>query len=285
MPEAWESIDFEDFLNEPAPEYRWLIPNLLEYGDRVIVTGNEGMGKSTLLRQIAVQVACGISPFSLEPIEPRCVLFVDFENPRGLFRRKMQELADVQRPERGMLHVMHYPSGMDFTSPQDCLYMQDVLSSVRPDLVLGGPMYKMAPDLTTEEVSDKLRKQLDLWREQFGFALFLEAHQPQETIVQGDKRAERFRPMRPYGSSLWRRWPEFGICLLDGGKIAHWREDRDEREWPKRILRGMGEWPWTADVRKCIQCGKALPDDRDMYCDDKCGNAYRQAQWRRSQRG
>jgi ATPase subunit of ABC transporter with duplicated ATPase domains len=63
-------LDLDAFLAEPDPEYDWLIPGLLERGDRVIVTGQEGKGKSTLLRQIGVQVAAGIHPFTLDDIVP-----------------------------------------------------------------------------------------------------------------------------------------------------------------------------------------------------------------------
>ncbi len=43
--------------------YDWLVPNLLERKDRLIVTGGEGSGKSYLLRQMAVMMASGMHPF------------------------------------------------------------------------------------------------------------------------------------------------------------------------------------------------------------------------------
>ena len=65
----------------------------------------------------------------------------------------------------------------------------------------------------------------------------MEAHQP---YAAGGRRAER-----PYGASLWSRWPEFGLHLAESGELRHWRGARDEREWPGALVRG-GEWPWTA---------------------------------------
>jgi hypothetical protein len=41
----------------------WLIPDLLERRDRLILTGEEGLGKSYLLRQIAIMAAAGLDPF------------------------------------------------------------------------------------------------------------------------------------------------------------------------------------------------------------------------------
>ena len=275
--EPWEPIAVEQLLAEEEPEYVWLIPGLLEEKDRVIFTGNEGLGKSTLIRQFGWQVACGINPFTLEEMEPQPVLLVDFENPRRLIKRALNRLKTVRVPERGMLNVLSYPSGMDFTRADDKMRMQTALAMAKPKLVVGGPMYKMAPDLTTEEVSAQLQEQLDLWREQFGFALMLEAHQPQETITQ----TEKYRPARPYGSSLWRRWPEFGLCLFNGGRLFHWRGDRDERDWPEQMRWGSeDEWPWIVGKAKCLHCGKELGPGQDKYCDERCGNAHRQARFR-----
>lgn len=62
--------ELDQFLAEPEPDYDWLIPDILERGDRVILTGGEGAGKSTLLRQIGVQCASGIHPFTHATIKP-----------------------------------------------------------------------------------------------------------------------------------------------------------------------------------------------------------------------
>ena len=56
-----------EFGEEP-PE--WIIPGLLQRGDRMLVTGETGAGKSLLLAQIGVQVAAGIHPFTGAKIEP-----------------------------------------------------------------------------------------------------------------------------------------------------------------------------------------------------------------------
>lgn len=58
----------------------------------------------------------------------------------------------------------------------------------------------------------------------------------------------KHRPERPYGASLWMRWPEFGIYLDANGPMRHWRGQRDEREWPSALKRG-GAWMWTVDDR------------------------------------
>jgi replicative DNA helicase len=64
--------------------------------------------------------------------------------------------------------------------------------------------------------------------------------------------------MRPIGTSLWQRWPEFGIGLRkqkdkEGQplKLDHWRGQRDEREWPLELARGaVNGWAWSAAWEK-----------------------------------
>ena len=57
------------------------------------------------------------------------------------------------------------------------------------------------------------------------------------------------------------RWPEFGIHISDAGQLTHWRGQRDQRAWPRTLIRG-GRWPWTAgpDQMADIQTRTANPD-------------------------
>lgn len=235
-------LDLDAFLAEPEPEYDWLIPGLLERQDRLIVTGGEGKGKSTLLRQIGVQVAAGIHPFTLDPITPARVLYLDLENPRRLVRRALRpmRLSAGTNLSRGYFTPVIWSEGLDLRTPQDQIRLGDLIELVTPDLLITGPSYKLASgDPTTEEHARHVAGTIDRFRAMFGFALILEAHQPY-AATPGSRRAER-----PYGASLWSRWPEFGLHLADDGALTHWRGARDERDWPKALERG-GEWPWTA---------------------------------------
>jgi hypothetical protein len=70
--------------------------------------------------------------------------------------------------------------------------------------------------------------------------LIIEAHSPYA------ESARTKRVIRPYGASLWSRWPEFGIYLGETGEIKHWRGQREERAWPHK-LRWDQPWPWGVD--------------------------------------
>jgi hypothetical protein len=240
------AIELDAFLGVEDEGYDWLVPGLIERGDRVLLTGAEGKGKSTLLRQFAVQVASGIHPFNFDDITPGKVLVIDLENSERQSRRKYRPLraaaGDRYDPLAGGLHIEVRAEGIDLldTASGDGPWLVDLAKRHTPDLIIIGPIYKMAGGDPTEEMTAKaITKWLDLVRRDTGAAMLIEAHSPYPA-------GRGPRPIRPYGASLWSRWPEFGI-FLDGdtGLFEHWRGPRDERAWPEGVKRG-GEWPWTA---------------------------------------
>jgi len=235
-------LEIDDFLNEAEPDYDWLIPELLERGDRVILTGLEGTGKSMLYRQVAIQAGSGIHPFTLEPISPVRVLLIDCENPPRQVKRELRvlRLKAGGQLKRGMVYPVVQPQGIDlYGQAADVAWLEAKIKAAAPDLVIIGPLYKLATgDPTSEEVARKVSAVLDDLRVRYGFALLIEAHVPHGP---GGS-----RPGRPYGASMWLRWPEFGLHLGEKGTLTHWRGQRDEREWPSSLKRG-GDWPWTPD--------------------------------------
>lgn len=237
---------------EDAP-FEWVIPGLLERADRLVLTGSEGLGKSVLFRQLAVCAASGIHPFTHEPIEPQRVLYVDCENGVGQLRRALRPLAGqgkrVGSDPSERLFVEPRPEGLDLTKPEDEAWLVRVTSAIQPSLLLTGPLYRLhAANPNDEEPARAVARVLDRCRAAANCALVVEAHA-------GHGYGSPERPVRPTGTSLWLRWPEFGYGLRVSGEFdpanrvvdfVAWRGDRSERAWPKR-LRSGGEWPWARD--------------------------------------
>lgn len=244
--------ELEDFLRGPTT-YDFLVPGLLERTDRLLITGVEGGGKSVLLRQMAVCCAAGMHPLKFTAMDPISVLLVDCENGTRHLRRAMRLLRDTasgyRRPvEPGRLRVLSRPEGLDLTQRDDTAWLLDRAVAANPDLLIIGPLYRLQSADTREEPAARaVVATLDLIRQRVGCALVLETHAPHA------EPGRSVRNLRPIGSSLFLRWPEFGYGLRPAREakvpgtvdVVPWRGPRDERDWPRQLRRGeRGEMPW-----------------------------------------
>ena len=240
------AMDVHDLL-AGSDEYDWLVPDLLERGDRLVITGFEGFGKSTLIRQFAVRIAAGIHPFEGTLIDgSKRVLYVDCENgiahSRRKFRPLVQSVANVGHPvPKGQLRVVFRPEGLHLVGADDRAWLLERVTAYRPDLLIIGPFYRLHRSNPNDESAARdVVAALDAARAVNGCALIVEAH-----AGHGD---QIDRSVRPRGSSLLLGWPEFGYGLKpipgetgdDHSPLAFvsWRGDRDDRKFPRRIQRG-----------------------------------------------
>lgn len=251
--DAFLAADTDD---EPA----WVIPGFLERRDRIIVTAGEGVGKSTLLRQWAIQAALGEHPFTGATHAPVRVLLVDLENSERQIRRALRPLAIAARGiDPANLVIACKPDGLDLTTPTDHAWLDRLISHHQPDVLITGPIYKLAGGNPNDEVDAKpAALALDTLRARHDIAVILEAH-----TRKSDTSNPKHRPKEPFGWSGWMRWPEFGIHLSTEGDVTHWRGMRDNtREFPEMLLKG-GKWPWTPaqspdenrfhQIRRCVE--------------------------------
>lgn len=249
--------------------YDWLIPQLFEYGDRMILTGIEGLGKSTLLAQIACAVTAGLHPFLAAPItgpgapstSSHRVLVLDAENLPGQLRRRYRDLVarvdavcDQQghpRPDwRDELRIEARPDGVRLEDPRELRRIEAAIAAHRPALVVAGPLYRLSTlDIEIADGARELVRILDRLRVRYRFVLILEGHIPHAA----DGRA---RSVRPIGSSLQLRWPEFGYGLVPARghedddhpatvNLRQWRYARDERLFPHELHHSTVGLPWS----------------------------------------
>lgn len=235
-----------------SDEYDWLIPSLLERKDRLILTGGEGSGKSTFMRQIAILAAAGLNPITFKPITPVRVLVVDTENSEKQWRRSARPLAQKARAQGsadpGENLKLACVKRMDITTERDLGAVHRLVDDHKPDILVIGPLYRLTPRaVNNDDDAAPLITALDTLRDR-DLALIMEAHAGKAEATPGH------RDLRPRGSAALMGWPEFGFGIaqdktdLTGRLYAlvRWRGDRDERSWPNQMRRG-GEWPWTDD--------------------------------------
>lgn len=256
-------VTLDEFLGEAAPLPEWIIPDLLAKGERLIITGTEGGGKSTLTRQLALCAAAGMQPFTGREAPPMTVLLVDVENPKYIMQTRLSELRRaINRHGRIIAHnrlwIDRRPEGLNLGDPGDRRWLQKRVRVVNPDLIVIGPAYKLhegGDDTKDETIARTVTGVLDELRG--SAALIVEHHAPNES-------GGTVRPVRPFGSSLWRRWPEFGYGIrpmrpyrgLSAEEIDRrwlvdvvaWRGARDERSWPRQMESGGTGLPWIETV-------------------------------------
>lgn len=266
-----------DMLDEKLPD-RPLIPGLLDEQERLIFTGGEGLGKSTVLRQLVVCASAGLHPFRHTPIEPiSCVVF-DYENPKKLNQRRygplisaaLEESEATEADLNRRLHIIREPRGVNLLSRAQADRVLRTVDRLRPQLVLIGPIYRLYnANPNDEEKARQLADVLDAIRDAAeGCAMATEHHAAKSR--EGGKRS-----LEPLGTSLWLRWPEFGygIALSEGSDLAAravdfvpWRGPRDERDWPENMISGyaIGDpWPWRQVDRRTLVAPPEPPDEPD----------------------
>ena len=229
--------------------YEWVIPGLLERKDRLLITGGEGSGKSTLVRQIAILSAAGLHPFQFTPtLKPINVLVVDAENSESQWRRASRGVAKLAKlygsHDPGDIRISCTPR-MDLTRDADLSQVHRLLDDLMPDMVLIGPLYRLVPRaITNDDEASPLLAALDTIRDR-GCALVIEAHAGHSTNP-----STGVRDLRPRGSAALMGWPEFGLGLrlpkagTEVFELSRWRGDRDRRDFPAGLVKG-GDWPWT----------------------------------------
>lgn len=261
LPESLENIPEQrlatiaDLLNEEFT-HDWLVEDLIERTERIVMVAGEGAGKSVFATQAAICVSAGLHPWTGERVcEPARVLLIDAENGRAQTQRRYKWVGDqATKASPGWAHrIMHeiHPEGLDLPG-KDRAWFHRVCAQASPDLIILGPAYKLShgnPQLDSDMLA--LFSILDEVRIKHNAALLIETHAGHA------KDSEGSRVIRPYGSSVWLRWPEVGLGFSRGPgdvgdvhpnelAVGHWRGTREDRKWPDLIEHGKApRLPWA----------------------------------------
>lgn len=259
-------VDVLDVVVRKATEVEYIVPRVLAKGDRLLLTGLEGHGKSEFLRQFSALTAAGIHPFTHEDMEPQKVLVIDAENHPDQSLESWQNLVGLcarhDHPiQRNMLTVLEaWDDEIDLTSHEGQAWLLERIHAYRPALVAMGPLYNMSGrDLKDDETVRKIKSAVNQARSISGSAFLLEHHAPHRNP------ADRERSIRPYGSSTFLKFPEFGFGLkpLEQKGAYLWEKTRfprvRSRQFPEAFRWGEPnslEFPWMPAV---------VDDDGNVY--------------------
>lgn len=253
-----------EVLTSDLSEITWTIPHLLAEGSSTMLVAEEGVGKSTVLRQLAMAAMCGIQPFDTrrDRYEPRRVLLIDCEVSR---RRLYNELSRMWAYARRLaptantelMAVESHQRGLNLSDVADQAWLHRLVRAHRPDLVVIGPVYRFT------EADNNTEEGVRSWQRLFepmlsdGVTVVTEHHAP-------NQQEGKIRALRPIGSSVIRRWFSQGIALRTKGCSLHgnpfcqeclrkavvesWRGSRDEdTRWPRYLEGEHGEIWWVRD--------------------------------------
>lgn len=237
------TTDWDTWIHATPEQRTMIIPDLLGEGDRFVLTGHGGLGKSTMLQQIAVCAAAGVPPFdwtSDDPFEPVRVSIIDCENANHLIRTRLWPMVNdclkLGCDPRPNLFVGGDGQPLDLLNPQNALSLLRTIERDKPGLVYIGPVYKLHnDDPDKESVVKRITDVLDSIRG-MGAAIITEAHHTKEGRNGGS--------LAPSGSNLWTWWPEFGrgLRLVDEKNnmtrrcdLERWRIDRVPSQWPDEV--------------------------------------------------
>ncbi len=242
---------------------QWIMPGLIARGERVVITGGEGLGKGVLLRQLAASVASGWHPFGFGKAEPARVLYVDLENPRPAIRQTFWQCHRALVWDYSGIELRYEPDGVDLLGA-GLGWLHQVTGDYAPDLLVIGPAYKAIGDGDERDgaVVSRLLRRLDQVRRRHDVAVGVEQHSPHE-------QAGQQRTVRPVGSSMWRRWCDIGIGLrphdmsqedkadqfiaseaerAEWVDVVRWKPPRGPRDWPKQLRYGRpDQLPWIPE--------------------------------------
>lgn len=258
-PTAVHFSEVEGWQEKASP---WLLDGMMRRRHRAILVAPEGAGKSFLLKQIGLMAAAGLHPFRAGKTlknGPVKTLIIDLENPRDQIAETTRWIMNAIRAELPHLKTSHpddfpawsvdWPGRIDLRSRSGRAQVEREIRKTRPDLVILGPLYrayKRTGRESDEEVASEVTEILDDYRVRYDLTMLFEHHAPH--AVGSSK-----RKMRPVGSSLWQRWPEFGLGLekvktADGApakfKLNRFRGDRVATQWPEYVEHS-DRLPWT----------------------------------------
>lgn len=249
----------EDALTGEDLSIEWCLPGLFPRGTATMLTAEEGVGKSTVLRQIGLAAAGGFQPFQpwVEKYDPLRVLLVDCEVTENQLKRSFRALWGYGNAHSEPLqHTFAWEShqgGINLSDPFWQGWLHRRVRDHKADMVVIGPVYRFTDaDLNTEEG-------VRTWQRAFeplmadGISVVTEHHAP-------NGQGGGARSLRPIGSSAMRRWFAQGIALRNHPCAIHedpfcptctrraaveaWRGSRDEEaKWPM-FLTGQNGSPW-----------------------------------------
>ncbi len=128
-------------ITEPLPPIEWDVEGLIAHGNRIVVYGEFGCGKSWMLLDLAIHLALGKSWLDRFAIsQPRSVLFLDEEMPGRTLRIRLKKLANGHGfPDSATIPLwLGSHVGLKLSGPHEIEHLLSELNkgTINPDVII-----------------------------------------------------------------------------------------------------------------------------------------------------
>jgi replicative DNA helicase len=198
--------------------------------------------------------AAGIHPWTGKDMPPQKVLMVDSENHPDQVLESWQDMIGrakrLDRPvQRGMLILQEeWDNEINLNEASGRRWLIERTNAHQPKLICIGPLYNLSSrDLAETPTVHEVKTAINEARSICGSAVIMEHHAPHRG--NGDKD----RSVRPYGSSTFLKWPDFGYGLKPEDMEGYYELQKTRfprvrsRYFPGWMRWGKPntlEWPW-----------------------------------------
>jgi len=208
LPSDDEELDLNsqritEFMSEPK-KVEWLIEPILPVDGRLILTGDAGVGKSTLALDLAISVARGKPWLGRHPSRRGKVLIVDEENGDMLLHDRLarQLKGHGVSPHEIDIEILSN-NGIDLSRAEHINIFERKLKEIRPDVVI----IDTFPTVFLVDENDSLAvrkalKPITNWIKELKCS-FVILHHNRKPGANGRDTSNAFR-----GSTVFKAWPE-----------------------------------------------------------------------------
>lgn len=174
--------------DEPIP---WIVKGWLASGESLLIGGQGGIGKSTLILDLALALASGNTDFLGIPIDaPQSVLYIDEENGAPLIRRRLQ------RNLRGRGHSadsatklpisMYCKPGINLDTTDGLAEFRRIVEDSKPDWVFLDSLVRFhsRDENDNSAMARFFQERIEPTRRKYGFGLVILHHVAKPSSMQ-----------------------------------------------------------------------------------------------------
>ena len=260
----------------PEPEVGWVMGPFVVRGERTIIAGPTGHGKSLFSLALARAIASGRGMLRYTQVTQGPVLVVDAEMGERSVRKRIDELG---LQEESDIHYWCLPDGILFDRDEELALLEEAVTRIKPVAVIADPLFKMhSGDPSDNQHAVEVMRGLDRLRVEHDFALVIVAHMRKAMqTAKGQKPDLALDDIMGAGS--WLFGAEIIMAVQRAGGRSTWLHtwkhrdgaftaDGEPWEWGEGMKSMVtftpeGVWQWADSVvveKEEFEGGMSVPD-------------------------